>query len=51
MTESYREKRQRLKNQTYLKEVVSQPTQQSNVKTVVDKTSPTVIREDKGQRS
>ena len=47
MTESYREKMQRAKSQTYLKQVVSQPTQQSGVKTVVDKTSPTGIRQDK----
>jgi hypothetical protein len=49
MTESYRAKMQRAKSQTYLKAVVSQPTQQSDIKVKLDKSSPTGIRPVKGK--
>ena len=47
MTEPYKQKVERAKAADHTKRVVSQPTQQSDVKAVVDKTSPTGIREKK----
>lgn len=47
MQDSYRAKMAAAHRAAYLKRVVSQPTQQSNVKAVMDKSSPTKIREAK----
>jgi hypothetical protein len=49
MTESYRDKVNAANRAIYLKRVVSQPTQQSNVKAKLDKNSPTGISRDKGK--
>jgi hypothetical protein len=45
MTESYKSQYNKAARASYVKKVVSQPTQQSNVKVVVDSKSPSGIRE------
>jgi hypothetical protein len=49
MTESYKSLRDRMARAAYLKRVVQQPTQQSNVKAKLDKNSPTGISRDKAK--
>jgi hypothetical protein len=47
MSQSYKSKMSGTKYGSYVKRVVSQPTQQSNIKTKMDPKSPTGISEDK----
>ena len=47
--DSYKARMERARAQNYLKVVVSQPTQQSNIKAKLDKNSPTGISRDKSK--